>query len=47
MKEVTIKIEEDAYNYFKALAEVCDRPVEDIIALAAGAYYKMEIEGEF
>ena len=47
MKEVTIKIEEEAYEYFKAQAEVCDRPVEDIIALAAGAYYKMEIEGEF
>lgn len=46
MKEVTIKIEEDAYNYFKALAGDCNRPVEDFIALAAWNYFKMESEGE-
>ena len=46
MKEVTIKIEEDAYNYFKALAEDCNRPVEDFNALAAWNYFKMESEGE-
>ena len=46
MKEVTIMIEEDAYNYFKALAEVCNGPVEDFIALAAWNYFKMESEGE-
>lgn len=46
MKEVTIKIEENAYNYFKALAEDCNRPVEDFIALAAWNYFKMESEGE-
>ena len=46
MKEVTIRIEEDAYYYFKALAEVCNHTVEDIIALAAWSYFKMESEGE-
>ena len=46
MKEVTIKIEEDTYNYFKAQAEDCNRPVEDFIALAAWNYFKMESEGE-
>ena len=46
MREVTIKIDEDAYEYFKAQAEVCNRPVEDIIALAAWNYFKMECEGE-
>ena len=46
MKEVTIKIEEDVYEYFKAQAEDCNRPVEDFIALAAWNYFKMESEGE-
>ena len=46
MKEVTIKIDEDAYEYFKAQEGLCDRPVEDIIALAAWNYFKMESEGE-
>lgn len=46
MKEVTIKIEEDVYNHFKEQAELCNRPVEDIIALATWAYYKTEIESE-
>lgn len=47
MKEVTIKIEEDAYYYyFKAQAEVCNHTVEDIIALAAWSYFKMESECE-
>lgn len=46
MKEVTIRIEEDAYYYFKAQAEVCNHTVEDIIALAAWIYFKMESECE-
>ena len=46
MKEVTIKIEEEVYEYFKALAEDCNRPVEDFIALATWSYFKMESEGE-
>ena len=46
MKEVTIKIEDEAYEYFKAQAEVCNHTVEDIIALAAWSYFKMESESE-
>ena len=46
MKEVTIKIEEDVYEYFKAQAEDCNKTVEDFIALAAWHYFKMESEGE-
>ena len=41
-KEVTIKIEEDAYEYFKAQADECNWPVEDFIALAAWSFFKME-----
>ena len=46
MKEVTIKIDENAYNYFKALAEECNWSVEDYIAWAAWKYYRMDYEGE-
>ena len=46
MKEVTIRIEEDAYYYFKALAEDCNKTVEEFIALAAWNFFKMESEGE-
>lgn len=46
MKEVTIKIEEEAYNYFKAQAEDCNKTVEEFIALAAWNFYKMESKGE-
>ena len=46
MKKVTIKIEEDVYNYFKAQEEACNWPVEDLIALAVRSYFKMESEGE-
>lgn len=46
MREVTIKIEEDAYDYFKAQAEGCNGSVEDFIALAAWNFFKMESEGE-
>ncbi len=46
MKEVTIGVEEDAYNYFKAQAEDCNKSVEEFIALAAWNYFKMESEGE-
>lgn len=46
MKEVTIEIEEDAYEYFKAQAEDCNKSVEEFIALAAWNYFKMESEGE-
>lgn len=46
MKEVTIKIEEEVYEYFKAQAEDCNKTVEDFIALAAWNFYKMESEGE-
>lgn len=46
MKEVTIKIEEDAYEYFKAQAEDCNKSVEEFIALAVWNYFKMESEGE-
>ena len=46
MKEVTIQVDDDAYEYFKAQAEDCNRPVEDFIALAAWNYFKMESEGE-
>ena len=44
MKEVTIKIEEDVYEYFKAQSDDCNWPVEDFIALAAWSYYKMELK---
>lgn len=47
MREVTINIEDDVYEYFKAQAEVCNHTVEDIIALAAWSYFKMESEGKF
>ena len=46
MKEVTIEIEEGAYEYFKAQAEDCNKSVEEFIALAAWNYFKMESEGE-
>jgi hypothetical protein len=46
MKEVTIKIEGEAYEYFKAQAEDCNKTVEEFIALAAWNYFKMESEGE-
>lgn len=46
MKEVTIEIEEEVYEYFKAQAEECNKPVEEFIALAAWNYFKMESEGE-
>lgn len=46
MKEVTIKIEEEAYEYFKAQADDCSKTVEEFIALAAWNFYKMESEGE-
>ena len=46
MREVTIEIDEDAYEYFKAQAEECNKPVEDIIAMAAWNFFKMESEGE-
>lgn len=46
MREVTIEIDEDAYNYFKALAEECNWPVEDYIAWAAWTYFKMDSKGE-
>lgn len=46
MKEVTIEIDEDAYEHFNTQAEECDKPVEDFIALAAWNYFKMESEGE-
>lgn len=46
MKEITIEIEDDAYNHFKAQAEVCNKTVEDFIALAAWNFFKMESEGE-
>ena len=44
MKEVTIKIEDEAYEYFKA--EDCNKTVQDFIALAAWNFFKMESEGE-
>ena len=46
MREVTIKIEEEAYEYFKAQAEDCNKSVEEFIALAVWNYFKMESEGE-
>ena len=46
MREVTIRVEEDAYDYFKAQAEDCNKSVEEFIALAAWNYFKMESEGE-
>ena len=46
MREVTIKIDDEAYEYLKAQAEVCNHTVEDIIALAAWSYFKMESECE-
>ena len=46
MREVTIKIEEEVYEYFKAQAEECNKSVEEFIALAAWNYFKMESEGE-
>ena len=46
MKEVTIKIEEEIYEDFKALAEACNRPVEDVIALSILFYFKLESMGE-
>lgn len=46
MKEVTIEIEEEVYEYFKAQAEECNKPIEEFIALAAWNYFKMESEGE-
>lgn len=46
MKEVTIKIEDEIYEDFKALAEACNRPVEDVIALSILFYFKLESMGE-
>lgn len=46
MKEVTIKIEDEIYEDFKALAEACNRPVEDVIALSILFYFKLERMGE-
>ena len=46
MKEVTIKIEDDAYNHFKALAEICERPIDYVIALAAYRYFNLWSKGE-
>lgn len=46
MKEVTIEIDEDAYNYFKAMAEECNWPVEDCISWATWTYFKMDSKGE-
>ena len=39
-KEVTLKIEEEVYEYFKAQAEECNRPVEEIMADAVRGFYK-------
>ena len=44
MKEVTIEIGEDAYEYFKAQADECNCPVEAIITFAVWSYYKMEMK---
>ena len=46
MREVTSEIDDDAYEHFNTQAEVCNRSVEYIIALAVWNYFKMEIEGE-
>ena len=46
MREVTIKIEDVIYENFKALAEACNRPVEDVIALSILFYFKLESKGE-
>ena len=46
MKTVTIEIDEDAYNYFKAMAEECNWPVEDCISWATWTYFKMDSKGE-
>lgn len=46
MIEVTIKIEDEAYEYLKAQAEDCNKTVEEFIALAAWNFFKMESEGE-
>ena len=45
MREVTIKIEDVIYEDFKALAEACNRPVEDVIALSILFYFKLESKG--
>ena len=46
MRKVTIEIDEDAYNYFKAMAEECNWPVEDYISWAAWTYFRMDSKGE-
>ena len=46
MREVTIKIEDEVYEYFKDLAEERNELVEDLIAAAAWFYYALMGEGE-
>ena len=45
MREGTIKIEDEIYEDFKALAEACNRSVEDVIALSILFYFKLESKG--
>ena len=42
MKEVTIKIEEEVYEYFERLGEVCEKSAEESIAEAVRGDYKWE-----
>lgn len=43
MKEVTIKIEDEVYEFYKGLEERGVRTVEDIIAAAVQEHYEGEI----
>ena len=45
MREVTIKIDDEAYEYLKALAEICERPIDYVIALAAYRYFNLWSKG--
>nr|DAK27376.1 MAG TPA: CopG-like protein [Caudoviricetes sp.]DAR25112.1 MAG TPA: CopG-like protein [Caudoviricetes sp.] len=42
MKEVTIKIEDEVYEFYKGLEEWCERSAEEIIAAAVREHYEWE-----
>lgn len=46
MREVTIKIEDDIYEFYKNLGEGCKKSVEKTIALAVWDHYMLECEDE-
>ena len=43
MREVTIKIEDDVYEFYKGLEERGVRTVEEIIAAAVREHYEWEL----